>query len=186
MSLQIRQRPLPYSTALTQRDLGDVDLAVIHCTELPELSDARTMGEKIRYAGSGTGNSGHFYIDRNGQVENWVPVERVAHHVRGFNERSIGIELVNRGRYPHWWHADHQQMTEHYTVEQMASLSVLLQDLAQNLPTLSWVTGHEDLDQEQIPAEDDPGRLVSRKTDPGPLFPWSDLLVQTSLKRLSS
>ena len=125
MSLQIRQRPLPYSTALTQRDLGDVDLAVIHCTELPELSDARTMGEKIRYAGSGTGNSGHFYIDRNGQVENWVPVERVAHHVRGFNERSIGIELVNRGRYPHWWHADHQQMTEHYTVEQMASLSVL-------------------------------------------------------------
>ena len=71
---------------------------VIHCTELPDLGMARGFGEKVMHKNSHTGNSGHFYIDRDGSIEEWVPVNRVAHHVRGFNSKSIGIELVNNGR----------------------------------------------------------------------------------------
>ncbi|HWS77121.1 MAG TPA: N-acetylmuramoyl-L-alanine amidase, partial [Thermomonas sp.] len=95
----IRRQPLPYADALAARESGDIDLVVIHCTELPDLAMAREYGERVLYA-SGTGNSGHYYIDRDGSIHEYVDPARIAHHTRGFNPRSIGIELVNSGRYP--------------------------------------------------------------------------------------
>src|SRR3546814_11398454 len=77
---------------------SQVDLVVIHCTELPDLATAREYGERVLHTGSGTGNSGHYYVDRNGDCHRFVAPDRVAHHVRGYNPRSIGIELVNAGR----------------------------------------------------------------------------------------
>ncbi|MEO6518812.1 MAG: N-acetylmuramoyl-L-alanine amidase, partial [Pseudoxanthomonas sp.] len=79
--------PLPYERLLEERARSQIDLVVIHCTELPDLAAARAMNEQVLYA-SGTGNSGHFYIDRDGSVHQFVDVERVAHHVRGYNPRS--------------------------------------------------------------------------------------------------
>ena len=93
--------PLPYELKLEARPLSQIDLVVIHCTEVPTLELSREFGERVLYAGSGTGNSGHYYIDRDGGVVLYVRPERVANHVRGYNPRSIGIELVNTGRYPH-------------------------------------------------------------------------------------
>src|SRR5690606_1743660 len=93
---------LPYATRLQARGLDAVDLVVVHCTELPDLATARAFGEQVRYPGSGTGNSGHWYIDRDGRIVEYVPPERVAHHVRGHNARSVGTELVNRGRWTGW------------------------------------------------------------------------------------
>jgi len=168
----IRSRPLPYESALQARPADRIDLVVIHCTELPDLAMARKYGEQVHYPATRTGNSGHFYIDRNGEIEQWVDPLRTAHHVRGFNERSIGIELVNQGRYPHWLHSGHQEMQEPYGDAQMESLQVLLAWLHRSLPALRWLAGHEDLDQELVPAENEPGSRVRRKLDPGPLFPW--------------
>ena len=34
-----------------------------------------------------------------------------------------------------------------------------------------------------MPAGDDPGTLVARKRDPGPLFPWPRVLAATPLQR---
>ncbi|HTL14342.1 MAG TPA: N-acetylmuramoyl-L-alanine amidase, partial [Thermomonas sp.] len=62
----IRRDPLPYAEALAARDPADVDTVVIHCTELPDLATARAWGERVLYPASGTGNSGHYYIDRDG------------------------------------------------------------------------------------------------------------------------
>ena len=62
----VRIDPLPYVNALATRELGDIDLVVIHCTELPDLALAREFGERVLYADSGTGNSGHYYIERDG------------------------------------------------------------------------------------------------------------------------
>ena len=176
MALSVNRRWLSYSDALKSRNPADIDLLVIHCTELPDLEMAREYGERIHYADSGTGNSGHYYIDRDGSTEQWVPEDRVAHHVRGYNERSIGVELVNTGRYPDWLQSDRQAMNEPYPESQIEALSALIESLAFRYPGLQFITGHENLDTEQVPASDDPGLLVRRKCDPGPLFPWVDVL----------
>src|SRR5690606_18578273 len=181
----VRIRPLPYERLLDQRPLSQVDLVVIHCTELPDLATAREYGERVLYPASGTGNSGHWYIDRDGGIEQWVEPARIAHHVRGFNPRSVGIELVNTGRWPHWLDSRHQAMDEAYSEAQLAALLALLGRLAADLPALRWVAGHDDLDLDEVPASNDPSLRVRRKRDPGPLFPWPRLLEAVPLQRLA-
>jgi len=180
----IEQRPLSYGQNLAQRSPDSIDLVVIHCTELPDLETAREYGQRLLYTQTATGNSGHFYIDRDGRIEQWVDTQRVAHHVKAFNERSIGIELVNLGRYPDWLHTDHQQMKEPYTATQIKSLINLLERLCASHTGLCWYAGHEELDPERVPASNDPARRVLRKVDPGPLFPWDILAKSTSLQPL--
>lgn len=182
--LSVRKDPLPYAERLDERPIGSVDLVVIHCTELPDLAMAREYGERICHTQTGTGNSGHFYIDRDGLAAEWVPLTRVAHHVRAYNERSIGIELVNRGRWPDWLHSDRQVMTEAYPAEQVAALGQLLAWLRRELPGLRWIAGHEDLDTGKVPASDNALLRVFRKRDPGPMFPWNRALRSSGLERL--
>ncbi|MCJ0826075.1 N-acetylmuramoyl-L-alanine amidase [Luteimonas sp. 50] len=177
---------LPYEGRLQPRAPTQVDLVVLHCTELPDLATAREYGERILYPESGTGNSGHFYIDRDGSVQRWIDIERVAHHVRGHNPRAIGIELVNRGRWPRWLDVGHQAMDEPYPDAQVAALLALLRHLQQQLPALRFIAGHEDLDRDEVPASDDPGKRVRRKRDPGPLFPWNAVMAQLALQRLQA
>lgn len=186
LSLEIIQRPLSYVQRLDRRSNTDISLVVIHCTELPDLATARQWGDKEIYTGSQTGNSGHFYIDRDGSIEEWVPINRIAHHVRGFNPKSIGIELVNRGRYPDWFRSDRQNTPEEYTDKQIKALSALLNHLVKTLPGLKEIAGHQDLDTGKLPSEDDPGIMIRRKIDPGPRFPWASIMDKTSLRRLTT
>lgn len=176
----IHPAPLPYVDRLDARACADIDLVVIHCTELPDLAMARDYGERVLYA-SGSGNSGHYYIDRDGHIAQYVPLARVAHHVSGYNPRSVGIELVNRGRYPHWLDSRHQAMDEAYPDVQIDALIDLLQHLCTTLPSLRHIAGHEWLDTRQEAASDDPERTVPRKRDPGPLFPWPRVLAAVPL-----
>lgn len=180
----VRIAPLPYEHLLEPRPLPQVDLVVIHCTELPDLATAREYGERVLYPASGTGNSGHWYIDRDGTVERWVEPARIAHHVRGFNPRSVGIELVNAGRWPDWLDSRRQAMDAPYPEAQIKALLTLLLALPRELPALRWITGHEDLDTEQVPASNDASALVHRKRDPGPMFPWAKVLDAIPLQRL--
>ncbi|MDB6163724.1 MAG: N-acetylmuramoyl-L-alanine amidase [Xanthomonadaceae bacterium] len=175
--------PLPYESRLDARPLSQIDLVVIHCTEVPTLELSRTFGERILYEGSGTGNSGHYYIDRDGRVVLYVQPGRIANHVRGYNEHSVGIELVNTGRYPHWRDSKHQAMDEPYPEPQIEALIGLLRQLQAQLP-LRHIAGHEDLDTALETAIDDPAIQVPRKRDPGPMFPWSRVLEATGLPRL--
>ncbi len=171
---------------LKSRCTDDINLVVIHCTELPDLATAREWGEREVYPDSQTGNSGHFYIDRDGSVEEWVPITRIAHHVRGFNPQSIGIELVNNGRYPDWFKSGNQQMKEPYPDGQIEALAGLLNQLVEQLPGLEGVAGHEDLDAGMQPSDDKPDLMIRRKLDPGPQFPWPALMDRISLKRLTA
>jgi N-acetylmuramoyl-L-alanine amidase len=175
--------PLPYEARLPERDPTGVDLVVVHCTELPDLATAREYGERVLYD-SGAGNSGHYYIDRDGSVHLFVRPNRVAHHTRGYNPRSIGIELVNTGRFPHWFDSRHQAMDEPYTAMQVRALVALLASLGDELPALRYIAGHEDLDTARVEASDDPSLSVARKRDPGPLFPWGEVLAALPLERL--
>ena len=176
--------PLPYEARLDQRPAGQIDLVIIHCTELPNLPTAREYGERELYD-SGTGNSGHYYIDRDGSVHLFVRPTRIANHTRGYNPRSIGIEIVNTGRYPDWHDSRRQEMTEPYSEMQIYSLTALLAVLKRELPSLAFIAGHEDLDTATVAASDDASRQVFRKRDPGPLFPWAAVLAESRLQRLS-
>jgi len=182
---RIEKHHLPYVPRLDPRPLAGIDLVVIHCTELPDLAAAREYGEKVLYPESGTGNSGHWYLDQGGRVVEYVPPGRIAHHVRGYNPRSLGIELVNRGRWPNWLDSRHQDMDEPYPSAQIAALRELLTFLHATLPALRKIAGHEDLDTERVPASDNPSVFVRRKCDPGLLFPWAEVLRGIGLERIS-
>ena len=136
---EIHLDPLPYAERLELRDPATIDLVVIHCTELPDIAMAREYGERVHYAAAETGNSGHYYVERSGRLQQWVPLERIAHHVRGYNERSIGVELMNVGRYPNWLDSRHQAMTEAYPEPQLCSLLELLSLLRSQIPKLHWI-----------------------------------------------
>jgi N-acetylmuramoyl-L-alanine amidase len=178
----IIDNPLPYVDRLEIRLIEQIELIVVHCTETPSLAIARAFGEIAHYA-SGTGNSGHYYIDRDGRIEQYVPIERIAHHTRGYNPTSIGIELVNRGRHPDWLHSHHQQMTEAYPQAQIDALVELVIGLRLRCPRLTDIAGHEDLDLTEVEATDDPDVKVRRKRDPGPLFPWDEVVAAIGITR---
>lgn len=180
----IEQQPLPYEARLEQRAVGSIEGVVIHCTETPDLTSARDFGERVLYR-SGTGNSGHFYIDLDGRVLQYVAIDRIAHHVRGYNQQTLGIELVNRGRWPRWYDSDHQGMDTPYPPAQIRALLGLLQQLKRELPQLAWIAGHEDLDTDLVAANDDPTKQIQRKRDPGPLFPWSEVIAGGGLPHLT-
>ena len=175
-SMKIIKDLLPYNDNLEKRNVRDIDMIVLHCTELPTLKEARQIGEKIRYKKSKTGNSGHYYIDRKGQIYRYAADDRIAHHVIGYNQRSIGIEIVNTGRYPNWLLSTNQIPTEEYTREQIESVIELCLYLKKRYPGISKLKRHSDLDLEKIEAEDNPDILIRRKIDPGPLFPWKEVL----------
>jgi len=180
------ENPLAYVARLDFRTPDSIRRVVIHATELPDLATAREYGERIHHEQSRTGNSGHFYIDRDGSVEQWVPLDRVAHHVRGKNADSVGIELVNQGRWPDWHDSSRQKFEEIFPDAQIQALIELLAMLERKLPALAEIAGHDQLDQDLVGASDAPGLRVRRKLDPGPLFPWSRVLEATGLRRLSS
>jgi len=180
------ERYLPYVSQLESRPQEALDTVVIHCTELPDLQTAWQYGEKIIHTSSGTGNSGHFYIDRNGDIEQWVPLDRAAHHVKDHNINTIGIEMVNLGRYPNWYHSEHQHMSEAYPQAQIAALTSLLEYLESSLPALRWIGGHEQLDTAVVAASDNPALVVRRKLDPGVQFPWAEVMKAVTLERLSA
>jgi N-acetylmuramoyl-L-alanine amidase len=182
--LPLHEWLLPYESRLDARPAAQVDLVVIHCTELPDLALAREYGERVLYADRGTGASGHFYIDRDGTVHVFVRPGFVANHTRGYNPRSVGIELVNTGRYPDWYDSRRQAMTEPYTPAQVEALVALLARLRQELPNLRHIAGHEDLDTAKVPASDDPALEVWRKRDPGPMFDWERVVRESGLTRI--
>lgn len=184
--LPIQEWPLPYEVRLTERLISAIDLVVIHCTELPDMPMAREFGERIRYEETQTGNSGHYYIDRDGAVSRFVANTRTAHHTFQFNARSIGIELVNLGRYPNWGDSRHQAFTEPYSKAQIESLLTLLRQLRHDVPSLRWIAGHDVLDRRKEAASDDPSILLARRLDPGPMFPWSEVLAESGLQAWSS
>jgi len=77
-------------------------------------------------------------------------------------------------------------MTEPYTAAQIAALRALLAQLRTEYPNLHQIAGHEDLDTARVPASDQPDREVPRKLDPGPLFPWAQVLPGSGLERIEA
>lgn len=162
---------LPWSGSLPQRELAEITAVVLHATETPDLATARQIAMQS-VGQDGVGLCGHLYIDRDGTCVRFVRLNRIANHVRGHNRHTIGIEIVNVGRYPHHFDSRHQEPAEPFPDQQIAALEQVLAWLRRTCPNLAELVRHSDLDEEMVPASDDPSARVRRRIDPGPRFPW--------------
>jgi len=171
---------LPYWSKLGARTTDELNMIVIHATELRDMAEARKYGERVLYADK-TGASGHYYIDRDGTVIQYVPDNRIANHTSGWNSRTLGIELINLGRFPNWYHTDFQKMEERYPPDQINALISLVKELKSRYPSIKFTNGHENLDTRLVPSQNEPEILVSRKMDPGAYFPWEQFTEAVKL-----
>lgn len=150
---------------------ADISLVVIHGISMPPgefggphiegLFTNRLDPETHPFFASidGLKVSAHILIRRDGEVVQFVPLNRRAWHAgescfqdrKRCNDFSIGIELEGTDTIP-------------YTEAQYAQLADLLACLMRNFPAISRerITGHSDI-------------APQRKTDPGPAFEWSKL-----------
>lgn len=98
--------------------------------------------------------SSHFFIDREGQIHQFVSVQRRAWHAgvssfqgrSGCNDFSVGVELEG---------VDDEAFTPAQE-QQCLRLSLALAD---GMPSLTWLAGHSDI-------------APGRKTDPGTGWNW--------------
>jgi N-acetyl-anhydromuramoyl-L-alanine amidase len=101
--------------------------------------------------------SAHFFINRKGNVQQFVSCEDVAWHAgvsawqgrEACNSFSIGIELEGCDELP-------------FSSEQYDALAETLNALRSRYPTLSDAAAHSDI-------------APGRKTDPGPCFAWENV-----------
>ncbi|WP_047981845.1 N-acetylmuramoyl-L-alanine amidase [Ornithinibacillus contaminans] len=129
--------------------------------------------------------STHYVIDREGDVFQLVPENRVAYHagksnlpnlpffIHNMNDYSIGIELMGIGTKEEMAsfipEAAYDAISPNdlgFTEQQYRALSSLIQDILKRNPTIPnsrWhIIGHEDY-------------AAGRKVDPGQLFDWCKL-----------
>ena len=162
----VRHLPSPHCNA---RPAGvAVDLLVIHNISLPPNEfggayvdalfcnildcDAHPFFDQLRDLRV----SAHFFIDRNGEVTQYVSLDQRAWHAgvsqwhgrENCNDFSVGIELEGTDVVP-------------YTDMQYSALQKLTQNIAQYFPLISLecIVGHSDI-------------APDRKTDPGKSFDW--------------
>lgn len=155
-----------------QRPPGaEIDLVVIHGISLPPgrfggpfvealFTNQLDPGAHPYFATIATLRvSCHLFIDRDGQLVQFVPLRQRAWHAgdsslsgrEDCNSHSIGIELEGTDTLP-------------YTDAQYASLVLVLRALRETFPgiTPDRIVGHSDVSPE-------------RKSDPGPAFDWRRL-----------
>lgn len=80
----------------------------------------------------------HFYIRKDGRVEQTRPLARIGAHAKGYNAHSIGI-CYEGGLTPQGQPADTR------TEAQVAAMRRLVAQLRQQFPTIRQVLGHRDL-----------------------------------------
>ncbi len=164
---------------------GDLDTIVLHYTGGPYKQSINTLtNPRVRA-------SAHVVVDRDGSVTQLVPFNLIAWHAgksyyhgrTGFNNFSIGIEMVNSGPltksgnvFRSWYgeafspteviEAVHRNETRPrywhiYTPEQIETVTELCQLLIDTYG-LKYILGHEEI-------------APGRKLDPGPAFPLDKL-----------
>ena len=159
---------------LPRRELEDITTIVLHATEIPQLDAAWDYAEHS--AGEDpVGVCGHLYIDRDGSWSWFVPIDRIANHARGHNKHSVGIELVNNGRYPDHFDSRNQEPRDPFPARQLASLKRALTELRLACPNVRLLVRHSDIDQATRPSSNDRTQRVRRRIDPGPQFPWEEI-----------
>jgi N-acetyl-anhydromuramyl-L-alanine amidase AmpD len=111
--------------------------------------------------------------------DRFIPLKDVPPAARVVNQRSVGIEMCNRGwahhpNYPslivrHRNPASTSTRWEAYPDALIETVIELVEDIKKQVPTLKYVAGHED-----VTHRDTLGKSGA-KLDPGPAWPWPNL-----------
>ena len=108
----------------------------------------------------------HYVVGRDGRVEAGIPESMAASHAVGWNQRSIGVELVNNG-----------DGADPFPAPQVAALVQLVGEIRTRHPavTAARVLRHSDVDRSTFPAAryGEGCTAFRRKLDPGDAFPWT-------------
>ncbi len=159
-----------YHYGLNSYLLENPQMVVIHYTVIPtldetieffrpeKLSSIRTYIQKFSPLNVGI----HYVIDRDGSIYSLVPDTVIARHLIGFNHVSIGIENIAVNQ-------------EDLTQEQLQSNVRLVHYLTGKYPTIEYMIGHHEYNDESLPhfalfRSQDSTYLPYDKPDPGPRF----------------
>lgn len=143
-----------------------IDTAVIHTTEGPYHAALNWFANPAAKA------SAHYVIAQTGQIGESVPEAMEAFHAgnSAVNRRSIGIELegyAEQGWVP--------------PAAQMDSLVRLLADVCERhaIPLdRTHIYGHAEVDDPSNAIPNDHLGGLHHHHDPGPQFPWDDLMAR--------
>ncbi len=150
-----------------------VDTLIIHCISLPPNRFGgghvarlftNCLDPKAHSSFANIGDlrvSAHFFIDRQGELTQFVSVDERAWHAgvsrfqgrEAVNDFSVGVELEGSDTQP-------------FEEAQYSTLIDLTRDLQTAFPAITpdRITGHSDI-------------APDRKTDPGPFFDWHRYLA---------
>ncbi len=154
-----------------------IDAIIIHSLGGPDCLDGivfhrridGTAAEWAAFFARLPGVSIHYVIDRDGAVAAGLPESKVASHAIGWNQRSIGIELVNNG-----------DGKDPFPDAQIAALVRLVRDIRMRHPLVrpETIRRHSDVDRSTFPARKHGPACTAfrRKLDPGDAFPWTGFI----------
>lgn len=150
---------------MNYKQLKEVEYLVIHCAATPPGMDIGAKEIDRWHRERGYFQIGyHFVIRRNGIVEKGRDSNVPGAHVRGYNERSLGICMVGGVKQ-----GDVTKAENNFTPQQFAALKELLITLKASHPK-AQIVGHRDLQ-----AKD------HAKTKECPSFEVADWLNETNL-----
>jgi N-acetylmuramoyl-L-alanine amidase len=145
---------------------------VVHATGGPSCDSARafhsgTTGGIVKYfQRRSDGASIHYVVGRDGEIVSMVPEDEVAGHVRGHNQDTIGIELVNDG-----------DGADPFATLQLQAASALVADLLDRYELgPDALVGHTHLDTRHFQCQGLSLMAsvsgIKQSQDPGAAFPW--------------
>lgn len=116
----------------------DVTFIVVHCTASKEGQDLDISDIERMHKNRGFRTVGyHYLIKLDGTIQDGRPTNVWGAHVRGYNDKSIGIAYVGGVD-------ENGKAKDTRTEPQIASIVMLLQDLKKKFPNAK-VLGHRDL-----------------------------------------
>ena len=72
--------------------MREIDLIVVHCSATREDRDFTEHDLEVCHRRRGfNGADYHFYIRKNGDIKTTRSLEKIGAHVKGFNQKSIGV-----------------------------------------------------------------------------------------------
>ncbi len=150
-----------------RKSVVPVDAIVIHTTEVS------FQGTLNIFQSTSSQVSAHFVVDTNGHIVQMVDTSRRAWHATYYNTRSVGIEMVGYANNPATWNS--------------SNLAALMDLLAWLVTAYDIPLVHPGGDAYDFPDStyNETGLVAHgqvqpwNRTDPGPFFPWDQVLVGT-------